>query len=97
MYIPGPTPAENRTILYFLTRETPADDVRAAELEEMVNWLQSVVDKEDYQLGLKVQRGLQSGAAKHIVFGRNERGNQYFHKWLQYYLDDVPGEPHPTL
>jgi hypothetical protein len=54
--------------------------------EDMINWLHNVVEQEDYQLGLQVQRGLESGAHADVVFGRNERGNQYFHNWVNYYL-----------
>lgn len=95
--LPGPTPAENRTILYFLTREAPQDEEAVAANETMVDWLQSVVDREDYQLGLQVQRGLESNAHEHLLFGRNERGNQYFHNWVNYYLADDTTAPKPEL
>lgn len=95
--IPGPTPSENRTVLYFISRSTPANDEERAKLEQMIDWLRDVVNKEDYQLGLKVQRGLESGAQAQVVFGRNERGNQYFHKWVEYYLADDPSKDKPTL
>ncbi|MFU8762944.1 MAG: aromatic ring-hydroxylating oxygenase subunit alpha [Haliea sp.] len=95
--IPGPTPAENRTILYFINREAPVDDAGVAANEQMMDWLQSVVDREDYQLGLQVQRGLESGAHKELLFGRNERGNQYFHKWVNYYLANDPDTATPEL
>ncbi len=95
--LPGPTPAENRTVLYFISRNTPASDDDRAKLEQMIDWLREVVDKEDYQVGLKVQRGLASGAHTHIKFGRNERGNQYFHKWVEYYLAGDLSRPKPQL
>ncbi len=95
--IPGPTVRENRTIVYFLHREHPADEQGAADLEQMVDWLAGVIDREDYQVGLQVQRGLESGAHRDVTFGRNERGNQYFHRWLEYYLADDPDAPVPQL
>ncbi|MFV8816120.1 aromatic ring-hydroxylating oxygenase subunit alpha [Haliea sp. E17] len=95
--IPGPTVNENRTIVYFLHKEHPADEQGAAELTQMVDWLAGVIDREDYQVGLQVQRGLESGAHREVVFGRNERGNQYFHRWLEYYLADDPDAPVPQL
>jgi len=95
--IPGPTPAENQTILYFISRNAPASDDDKLKLEQMIDWLREVVDKEDYQVGLKVQRGLESGAHTHVKFGRNERGNQYFHKWVEYYLSDDPQRSKPKL
>lgn len=95
--IPGPTPGENRTILNFLHRKAPTTESEKADIKKMMDWLQGVVDREDYQLGLKVQRGLQSGALDHVVFGRNERGNQYFHKWVDYYLAGDFTAPKPEL
>lgn len=95
--IPGPKPGENRTILYFVNRETPRDEAQKAELEKMMDWLRTVVDQEDYQVGLKVQRGLEAGAYEHVVFGRNERGNQYFHNWVKWYLANDPSAPKPVL
>jgi phenylpropionate dioxygenase-like ring-hydroxylating dioxygenase large terminal subunit len=95
--IPGPTPSQNTTILYFLHRKAPADAEEAAQNEQMIDWIKGVVDAEDYQLGLKVQRGLESGAFKEVLFGRNERGNQFFHNWVNYYLADDPNHPVPIL
>jgi phenylpropionate dioxygenase-like ring-hydroxylating dioxygenase large terminal subunit len=93
--IPGPTPGENRTILYYLDRKTPADDNARAELEKFMDWLKTVVQEEDYDVGLAVQKGLESGAHQNVVFGRNEHGNQYFHQWVNYYLAEDPEAPPP--
>ncbi len=95
--IPGPTPDRNRTILSYFHPRPPADEKERAQVEEMMDWLRAVVDKEDYQVGLKVQRGLESGVYKHVVFGRNERGNQYFHNWVKYYLAGYLQAPEPEL
>ena len=95
--IPGPTVAENRTVLYFLHRKAPANAEEDGRNQQMIDWLKGVVDSEDYRLGLTVQRGLESGALGHVVFGKNERGNQFFHKWIDYCLADDPGLPKPIL
>lgn len=95
--IPGPTADKNRTILYFLHRNVDVDEAEKAKLETMMNWLQEVVDKEDYQVGLKVQKGLESGAHQYLIFGKNERANQFFHKCVAYYLADDPTLPKPVL
>ncbi len=95
--IPGPTAAQNRTILYFLKPDAPANEDERNANEEMMDWLQSVVDREDYQLGLQVQRGLESNGEGSVIFGRNERGNQYFHHWVNYYLADDPEAAPPEL
>ncbi|WP_040481656.1 aromatic ring-hydroxylating oxygenase subunit alpha [Luminiphilus syltensis] len=95
--IPGPTVDQNTTILHFLHPEPPADEAEAQARVEMVDWLRDVVDKEDYQLGLQVQRGLQAGHQKDVIFGRNERANQYVHKWIKYYVNGDESAPEPTL
>ncbi|MFN2166257.1 MAG: SRPBCC family protein, partial [Anaerolineae bacterium] len=95
--IPGPTASQNRTVIYFLHREHPADAEAAAALENMVDWLAGVVEREDYGVGLQVQRGLESGARDQVLFGRNERGNQYFHRWVNYYLAQDPSASPPAL
>lgn len=95
--LPGPKPGENRTILYYVRRNPPEGEDDAKQLVTMIDWIRDVVDVEDYGVGLKVQRGLESGALDHVVFGRNERGNQYFHRWVDYYLKDDASAARPTL
>ena len=56
-----------------------------------------MVDKEDYQLGLQVQRGLEADPEKTLLFGRNERGNQYFHRWVECLTSDAADRIEPTL
>ncbi|MEZ5656420.1 MAG: SRPBCC family protein [Sphingobium sp.] len=95
--IPGDTPDNNVTNLMFLRRDPPRDDADAAGLEGMMNWLRDVVNDEDYGVGLQVQKGLASGAIKSVIFGRNERGNQYFHKYVDYLLSGDPKAEPPEL
>ncbi|BBD99749.1 (2Fe-2S)-binding protein [Sphingobium amiense] len=95
--IPGPTPDRNTTNLLFIRREPPRDAEDAAAIEGMMDWLSDVVDREDYGVGLQVQKGLESGALKSVIFGRNERGNQYFHKYVDYLVaGDANAQP-PVL
>jgi hypothetical protein len=56
-----------------------------------------VVQEEDYNVGLKLQQGLETGLMKSVLFGRNERGNQYFHRWVQWYSDGDQSAPQPAL
>ncbi|MFA7556006.1 MAG: SRPBCC family protein [Spongiibacteraceae bacterium] len=95
--IPGPTPAENKTYLNFIHPNKPETKEQETANEEMMEWLRDVVDKEDYQVGLKIQKGLESNAYQQVTFGKNERGNQYFHNWVNYYLADDPSLPEPKL
>ena len=97
LLLPGPRPDQNRTILLFLQRTAPANEAEAAQTTQMMDFLHRVVDEEDYKVGLEVQRGLESGAMDAVIFGRNERGNQYFHRWVDWYLADDPDAPVPAL
>ena len=94
---PGPTPDQNRTVLLYARREPPRDDADRAALDQMINFLRDVTYQEDYVLGLKIQQGLQSGAHESIVFGKNERGNQYFHEYVEWYMRNDPRAPRPEL
>ena len=49
--------------------------------------MRNVVQEEDYNVGLKLQQGLETGLMESVLFGRNERGNQYFHRWVKWYSD----------
>lgn len=93
---PGDTPDSNVTLMNYLSPQKPETDEAMAAFDQMCDFFYNVVEEEDYGLGLKVQSGLESGAMTHITFGRNEPGNQHFHRWLDYYLSDDPGAQPPT-
>lgn len=94
---PGPTPGENRTVLNYLRREPIRDEEDRANVEAAMNFFRDVTYTEDYLIGLEIQKGLESGAHDELTFGRNERGNQYFHEWLNWYLQDDPDLPEPEM
>ncbi|MBB4858392.1 phenylpropionate dioxygenase-like ring-hydroxylating dioxygenase large terminal subunit [Novosphingobium chloroacetimidivorans] len=94
---PGPTPDRNRTVLNYLRREPVKDDADREGVEAAMNFFRDVTYQEDYVIGLEIQRGLESGAHDELVFGRNERGNQYFHEWLNWYLEDDASQPEPRM
>jgi phenylpropionate dioxygenase-like ring-hydroxylating dioxygenase large terminal subunit len=94
---PGPTPDKNRTVLNYLRKEPIKDDEDRANAEAAINFFRDVTYEEDYLIGLEIQRGLESGAHTSMVFGRNERGNQYFHEWLNWYLEDDTSLPKPVM
>ncbi len=94
---PGPTPDKNRTVLTFLRRDGPRDADDAAAIGATIGWLRDVVRDEDYAIGERIQTGLASGAHGSIVLGENERGNQYFHEWVDWYLADDAVAPTPKL
>ena len=95
--IPGPGPMENTTILHFLHPTPPENEEDVAAQVEMADWLRDVVQNEDYNVGLQLQKGLQTGMMKSVLFGRNERGNQYFHRCVKWYISGDPDAPKPDL
>mgnify|MGYP000866742810 CR=1 FL=1 len=94
---PGPTPDRNRTVLLYARRDPPKDDADRQSIETMINFLRDVTYNEDYVLGMDIQRGLEAAAFDTLKFGHNERGNQYFHEWVNWYLLDDPTAPKPVL
>ena len=94
---PGPTPGTNRTVLNYLRRDPPKDDEEQALVDASINFFRDVTYNEDYVIGMEIQKGLESGAHDELLFGRNERGNQYFHEWLNWYLEDGTDLPQPVL
>jgi phenylpropionate dioxygenase-like ring-hydroxylating dioxygenase large terminal subunit len=94
---PGPTPDQNRTVLNYLRRDPVRDEADREQVEAAINFFRDVTYNEDYLIGLEIQKGLESGAHDELVFGRNERGNQYFHEWLNWYLEDDASLPEPEL
>ena len=94
---PGPTPNKNRTVRRYARRDPIKDEADREQCEKMINFLRDVTYGEDYVVGLSIQKGLESGAHEDILFGKNERGNQYFHEWLNWYLQDDPTLPKPVM
>lgn len=94
---PGDAPDRNVTIMNYCFPQKPDSEEGLKALDEMCDFFFNVVEEEDYFLGLKVQNGLESGAMTHQIFGRNEPGNQFFHKWVDYYLDETGRTPVPVM
>jgi phenylpropionate dioxygenase-like ring-hydroxylating dioxygenase large terminal subunit len=94
---PGPTPDKNRTVLLYARKQPPKDEADKANIEQMINFLRDVTYQEDYVLGMKIQKGIESNAHQSVVFGKNERGNQFFHEYVEWYLRDDPAAPRPAL
>jgi phenylpropionate dioxygenase-like ring-hydroxylating dioxygenase large terminal subunit len=94
---PGPTPDKNRTVLLYARKDPPKDDADKANIEQMINFLRDVTYQEDYVLGMSIQKGIESNAHQSVVFGKNERGNQFFHEYVEWYLRNDPAAPRPVL
>jgi phenylpropionate dioxygenase-like ring-hydroxylating dioxygenase large terminal subunit len=94
---PGPTPDKNRTVLNYVRPMPIKDEEDRANAEAAMTFFRDVTYNEDYLIGLDIQKGLESGAQDELIFGRNERGNQYFHEWVKWYLQDDASLPKPVL
>jgi phenylpropionate dioxygenase-like ring-hydroxylating dioxygenase large terminal subunit len=93
---PGPTSDRSRTIQTHVIAKNATDEEREATLKR-ADFLEWVVNEEDYKTGLGIQSGLASGANTEFVFGRNEPGNQTFHRWVDDLLANTPvANPTPT-
>jgi phenylpropionate dioxygenase-like ring-hydroxylating dioxygenase large terminal subunit len=88
--IPGPTSDRSRTIQSHVIAADATDEERKATLER-ADFLEWVVNEEDYKTGLGIQSALASGANREFVFGRNEPGNQTFHRWVDRLLEEREG------
>jgi phenylpropionate dioxygenase-like ring-hydroxylating dioxygenase large terminal subunit len=86
--IPGPTPDRSRTIQTHVIMADATDEERAQTIQR-ADFLEWVVNEEDYKTGLGIQAALASGANTEFLFGRNEPGNQCFHAWV----DKLLAEP----
>ena len=91
--LPGKDPYTNTTILHYLAPKKPKNKKEIAELDHFMNFLRDVVNDEDYILGMEIQKGLNSLSNDSVLFGRNERGNQFFHKYVDYYVEDNIKKP----
>lgn len=94
---PGPTVDKNRTVLTYARRKPVSDAADQEAVEKMINFLRDVTYGEDYVLGMKIQKGMEARAYDSIILGRNERGNQFFHEMVDWYLANDPSRPMPTL
>ena len=95
--IPGASVGENRTVLHYVHPTPPKDEAESKELDKTMEFTAGVVRDEDYKINFQIQRGLKANPYDTIVFGRNERGNQFFHKYVEYFLADDEGLETPEL
>jgi phenylpropionate dioxygenase-like ring-hydroxylating dioxygenase large terminal subunit len=89
--LPGPTNDRSTTIQTHLIARDASEEQRRATLER-ADFLEWVVNEEDYKTGLGIQSALESGANTEFVFGRNEPGNQTFHRWVDKLIDSAPSQ-----
>ena len=84
---PGETPDASHTNQIFLMQNKPETEEQIREAEAQFEFLEYVVEEEDYATGIALQKNLRFGSRDHVLFGRNERGGQYFHNWVDKILE----------
>ena len=80
---------ESITTQYYIMEEAPLDPEAS---EAQFDFFQQVVMEEDYATGESAQSALKLGALDHVLFGRNEQGNQHFHSWIDKVLETESDE-----
>jgi phenylpropionate dioxygenase-like ring-hydroxylating dioxygenase large terminal subunit len=79
---PGDTVGESYTTQFYVMEKKPSDEVAIKAAHDQFDFLEIVVRDEDYKTGKRQHQALQSGLMKDVLFGRNERGGQVFHQWV---------------
>ena len=79
----------SRTIQTHVIAKDATQEEREATLAR-ADFLEWVVNEEDYKTGLGIQSALASGANTEFIFGRNEPANQMFHRWVDTLLTNTP-------
>ena len=82
--LPGESVGESITTQYYIMEKPPIDPEAA---EGQFDFFQQVVMQEDYAMGSSAQDSLKEGGLDHVLFGRNEQGNQHFHQWVEKVLE----------
>ena len=79
---PGDTVGESVTTQYYVMENQPESEEQVKSAHEQFDFLEVVVRDEDYATGKRQHEALQSGMLDHVLFGKNERGGQVFHQWV---------------
>jgi phenylpropionate dioxygenase-like ring-hydroxylating dioxygenase large terminal subunit len=98
---PGATPATSRVVVLYIRKEplkNEADREKVEkELELVIKLGDDTLRDEDFATGIATQKGLESDAHEGLLYGRNERGPQYFHEWVNWYLEGDSTLPKPVM
>ena len=83
---PGPTPDSTTTVQMVLSASRPETEEDLAAARQFSELVRQAVEDEDYQLGLTIQAGINSGANHEFLYGRNEPAVQNYHKWVARFM-----------
>lgn len=79
---PGRTVSESITTQFYVMERAPETEAQRQGAHDQFAFLETVVAGEDYATGKRQHDALMSGQMAHVLFGRNERGGQVFHQWV---------------
>ncbi|WP_194745351.1 aromatic ring-hydroxylating oxygenase subunit alpha [Thermaurantiacus tibetensis] len=80
---PGRTVGESITTQFYVMERAPETEAERQGARDQFDFLKVVVAEEDYATGKRQHEALMSGGLKDVLFGRNERGGQVFHRWVE--------------
>ncbi|MEL6529891.1 MAG: aromatic ring-hydroxylating dioxygenase subunit alpha [Pseudomonadota bacterium] len=80
---PGETVGESFTTQFYVMENQPETEEDVKSAHEQFDFLEVVVRDEDYATGKRQHEALQSGLLPEVLFGKNERGGQVFHQWVE--------------
>ncbi len=80
---PGDTVGESYTTQFYVMENQPETEADVKSAHEQFDFLEVVVRDEDYATGKRQHEALQSGLLPEVLFGKNERGGQVFHQWVE--------------
>ncbi|WP_448586816.1 aromatic ring-hydroxylating oxygenase subunit alpha [Thermaurantiacus sp.] len=84
---PGRTVTESVTTQYYVMERPPETEEQRQGAHDQFAFLKTVVEGEDYATGRRQHEALMSGLLPEVLFGRNERGGQVFHQWVDRVLE----------
>lgn len=80
---PGEHVGDSLTTQFYLMENQPTSKADIQSAREQFDFLEIVVRDEDYATGKRQHEALCSGLLPEVLFGRNERGGQVFHAWVE--------------
>lgn len=81
--LPGEKVGESTTFQYYIMANLPETQELADNAEAQFAFLQEVVEREDIAQAFSAQDALEGSGIEKVLLGRNELGNQNFHKWCR--------------
>jgi phenylpropionate dioxygenase-like ring-hydroxylating dioxygenase large terminal subunit len=95
---PGSSPDKSQMVLLYACKQAPKDNAERETLGKVMDWATfDIVRDEDVASGFQIQKTLHSRAHEGLLYGQNERGNQYFQEWIDWYLKADPTLSVPVL